>query len=356
MLHKIINDIDKELAAFLKKDLLLQQVKHHSSLLASGIKDFAGRPGKRIRPALFALGYLGYTKRTQKHYNNIIKASLSQEFLHDFLLIHDDIIDNSALRRGKPTLHRFFNSSLSLNSKNKLGSDLGIVAGDIIFALSIESLNSIDETQERKKKALTLFNSATVLTGVGEFIDVINNIKPLGKIKEKEVYITYILKTAKYTFEFPMVIGSTLAGAPAGEVKKLSDLGLLLGQAFQIIDDMLDIFSSSIKTGKPVLSDLLEGKKTLLVFKAYSALKKTDKVLFKKLFEKENKTKKDLTKLKQLIEKTNAKSLCLKKATDFLKKSEIIYSSLNMKKTYKSALYMLIQQLNKSLQEFNSKD
>jgi geranylgeranyl diphosphate synthase type I len=354
MLDKIIKDTNVTLARFLKNDPSLKSLKRISPMLVNGIKDFAGRPGKRIRPALFTTSYLGYSKKTGRAYNKVIKASLSLELLHNFLLIHDDIIDNADLRRRKPTLHRIFNESLSLGENDKLGYNLGIVAGDIIFALAVNTLNAINEAPERKQKAMELFASAATLTGAGEFIDVVNNIKPLDIITEKQIYNTYILKTAKYTFEIPLLIGGTLAGAGHKEIKKLSDTGILLGQAFQILDDMLDIFSTRRKSGKPVLSDLSEGKKTLIALKTYHLLKEAEKSLFKQLFEKKNKKKTDIIKIKQLIEKSGAKYICLKKVSLLLKKSESVYSTLRIKEQYKKALYDIIQKLNENLKEFNS--
>ncbi len=356
MLDNIIKDIDKELSGVLVKAPEMRYLERISPVLAEGIRDFVKRPGKRIRPALFTAGYLGYSDHPGKYYAKAVKASLSQELLHAFLLIHDDIIDNSDLRRGKPSLHGLFNRALSLKKDNKTGCDLGIVAGDIIFALAVKNLNSMDEDPDRKQKAMELFTSSAVMTGAGEFLDVVNDIKPLDKLTEKDIYNTYILKTAKYTFEFPLVTGATLAGAPGTEIKKLSNLGILLGQAFQILDDMLDIFSTSKRSGKPVLSDIAEGKKTLIVLKTYTLLKSREKILFRKLFEKKYKKKTGLIEIKDLIEKTEAKNICLKKVSSFLSRSMAIYNSLEMRKKYKTAIYEIIQKLNKDLKEFEIKN
>lgn len=339
MFKQLKKDIDKglkDLAAELKAEL-------PHSLLYKGIKDFILRDGKRIRPILFLLGYKGYTKRTGISHKKLIRSSLSTELLHDFLLIHDDVIDNSDLRRGKPTLHRLFNSELGKPARDKLGPNLSIVAGDIIFALATDALLSLDESAARKEKALLKFTEAARNTGIGEFLDVIDNIKKIEKIKKKDVFLTYTLKTAKYTFEAPLVMGAILAGASKREQEKLSRMGIALGQAFQIYDDLLDVFSTSKKIGKPVLSDLNESKKTLLVWRAYTTLKGKDKKALKQLLEKDKKTYPDLLKFRKLIKLSGADRYCIDKTLSLLLEAGSICSSLTMRGRSKKTLRQFIR-------------
>ncbi|MFH1395088.1 MAG: polyprenyl synthetase family protein [Candidatus Omnitrophota bacterium] len=275
MIKRLKNDIDTELKAFLKETEADFALKSSSRLLYSAITNFLVRDGKRIRPILFILSYLGYTKKRTILHKNLLRASLSFELLHDFLLIHDDIIDESDLRRGKPSMHNLLNRSLNISPKHKLGANLGIVTGDILFALATKALLSFNEKPLRKENALKMFTDITTYTGIGEFIDVLNNISNIDKISKKDINLTYSLKTSKYTFEGPLVIGGILSGAQKKEINNLSKLGCILGQAFQIQDDLLDIFGAVKKTGKPVFSDIAESKKTLLIWQTYKrALKK----------------------------------------------------------------------------------
>ncbi len=343
MLEQLKRDIDGGLGSFLKDAAPALRLKADSGLLYAGIRDFLSRDGKRIRPALFLISYLGYTKRRKFSYEKLLRCSLSQELLHDFLLIHDDVIDRSALRRGKPTLHRVFNSGTGAPAGSELGPNLSIVAGDIVFALAIDALMSFDEAPSRKERALKVFTGAAASTGMGEFIDVLNNIKKIEKITEKDVFLTYTLKTAKYTFEGPLLTGAVLAGAPEEEIKKLSKLGIVLGQAFQIQDDLLDMFSSSKKIGKPVLSDLNESKKTLLVWKAYQSLAGKDKKLIKHLLEKEKKTYGDLLRFRKLIKSSGADKYCLEKALSLLEEADSTCCALRMKTKYRTALEQFIK-------------
>lgn len=339
MFTKLKKDIDKglaELAGTIKTGL-------KDRTLYKGIRDFILRDGKRIRPILFLISYKGYTKRKKLPQRKLIRCALSMELLHDFLLIHDDVIDNSDTRRGKPTLHRVFNSEFSRPSGDKLGADLSIVAGDVIFALAMDALFAIDEPSTRKEKALIKFTEAARDTGVGEFMDVVNNTKDIKKICKNDVFLTYTLKTSRYTFEAPLVIGSVLSGAGTREQQKLSRLGIALGQAFQIYDDLLDVFSTSKKIGKPVLSDLNESKKTLLVWRTYSALKGKDKNELEKILVKKKKTYGDLLRFRKLIKAAGADRYCVDKTLSLLLEAGTICSGLKIRESSKKALRQIIR-------------
>ncbi|MGB2600132.1 MAG: polyprenyl synthetase family protein [Candidatus Omnitrophota bacterium] len=343
MLDRLRKDIDEDLRLFLgdmKKEYGLHRV---SPLLFKGLKDFFLRKGKRIRPALFIAGYKGYTKRKNVPYKKLVRSSLALELLHNFMLVHDDVIDKSDLRRGKPTLHRFFNRSLSFPGGNELGSGLSIAAGDIIFAMAVNVFLSLDENPSRKEKALKKFIETAMFTGSGEFIDIIGGTQKIEKISQKDVFRIYTLKTAKYTFEGPMLVGAMLAGADQKELEKLSRMGIALGQAFQIQDDLLDMFASSKEIGKPVLSDLNESKKTLLVWKAYNSLKGKDKKQLKNFLEKSKKTHSDLVEFRKLVKRSGAHIYCLDKIESLLQEADSLCGELRMKSGSKKVLKKFVR-------------
>lgn len=337
------------------RDFLAEARERHgfgkiSPLLFSGIEDFTTRGGKKIRPLLFALSYLGYTDKKEVSLKAAVRASLSVELLHDFLLVHDDVIDKSALRRGKPTLHKVYNARLGEKKTSTLGSDLAIVAGDIIFALSVEALLDIDEPAPRKEAALREFMKAAALTGAGEFIDVVNSKRGIDEITRKDVFMTYDLKTAKYTFISPLVMGALLAGVANSETERLARLGLLLGRAFQIQDDLLDMFSSRKALGKPTLSDLDESKKTLLVWKAYHDLCPKDKKTLKRFLEKDNKCHKDLIAFRSLIKTSGAHTYCELMVRSLLNEAAVTLSSLAIKEEQKQLISSLSLSLFNTIQ------
>ena len=339
MITRIRYQIEKSLESFLKK--VRKEYKLHlaSPILYKSMKDFTLRGGKRIRPLLLILSYKGYSRRNIKPPDNLYNAATCTEFLHNFMLIHDDIIDRSDLRRGKPTMHRLLRKAAKTKDREKLGSDLSIIVGDILYALAIDAFLSIHEDPRRKEKALKYFVKTAAFTAMGEFIDIIHGVKNIGRITEKDVFLNYTLKTAKYTFECPLVIGAILAGASTQDTQKLSRLGIMIGQAFQIQDDILGIFGSEKSIGKSILSDIAESKKTLLVCHAHQKLKKQERKRFLKHFSKTKKTYRDLVAIRKIFVQSGSLRYSLNKIKTLLDQSLKITLQLKMKKRYRQLLW-----------------
>ena len=348
MLEQTIKRINTSLASLLKDVQKRYSLGLVSDSLFTFSKEFILRKGKRIRPLLFILSYKGYTKKQSSRQQRLFRSAAAIELLHDFLLIHDDVIDNSDLRRGKPTLHQLFNHKLKLSDHAKIGPELAIISGDIIFALAIEAFLSVDENFQRKEKALKELVVAAAYTGAGEFTDVAFSHFDIDRLSEKKIFLNYSLKTAKYTFECPLLMGALLAGASKEELKKLSKIGIAAGQAFQIYDDLLDLFSTEKIIGKSTLTDLAESKKTLLVFKAYKNLKASDKSQFKKILEKKNKNKTDLALFKNLIVKSGSYDHCLQLIHQLQTTALATCHQLKMRASHKQALIAVISKLSSS--------
>lgn len=356
MIEKQIQLIDKSLAAFMeeiKKDYKLHLI---NPTLYESIREFCLRKGKRIRPLLFILSYKGYSPKEKQMPPSLYKSSTCIELLHNFMLIHDDIIDLSNLRRGKPTMHKILEKIVKTPNKQKLGFDLGIIAGDIVYAFAIDAFLSIEEDPQRKARALKYFVQTAAFTAMGEFLDTINGIKGLSEVKEKDVFLNYSLKTARYTFDCPLVIGAILAGAEENDIKKLSKIGLLIGQAFQIQDDIIGIFDTQKNIGKSILSDIAESKKTILVCHAYAHLKGKDKKQFISCFSKPKKTYNDLVTIRKIFIHSESLQYSVKQLEDRLIESFKIIEELKMKETYKEAITQLINNLFKHSKEICQKN
>src|SRR3989344_5774693 len=235
--------------------------------------------GKKLRAYLVWMGYrLGQgTKGTlrqaqgrqrdkvRKGIKMILPIALAYELLHSFLLIHDDIIDESSMRRGKVTIHRRYEKFFGKH----YGVSQAIVLGDIACFEALKLVDSSSFTDSQKVACFAKIISTIIETGYGEGLDVeysnrwtnFNNIRQMTE-----------LKTAKYTFVGPLTVGAILGKANKSQIDALSKLGLLIGLAFQIQDDILGIFGNEKVTGKSVLSDLREGKNTLLIHKTKEML------------------------------------------------------------------------------------
>jgi len=304
--------------------------------LYKSIKNFILRDGKRLRPILFIMSYRGFSHKNPR---NLLRSALAIELLHDFLLIHDDIIDKSALRRGEPSMHYMLKKYIPKNKGLRFGGeDLAIVAGDIIFSIAVESFLSVKENPLRKEKALLKFIESASYTGCGEFIEIMYTAASLDKIRKDAIYRIYDYKTAYYTFAAPLAAGAILAGAPEKETEKLFSYGIYLGRAFQIKDDILGIFEDDKKTGKPGMSDIQEAKKTLLIWRAYKKASSKDKLHIKRILNKKNAGKKDLIAIRKIIKKTGSLKYAKEETKRFFRESIKLIKASRMEQPYKDEL------------------
>lgn len=336
MVIEIKNRIEKTLKAFVNNSCQLRRIKNLSPMLHGAIKDFLLRPGKRIRPSLFVIGHLSYAKKPAK---GIYESAIAFELLHDFMLVHDDIIDKSDLRRGKPSMHKIFDNGLrGLSNVKFSGADLAIVTGDMIYALAIEAFLSMKIPAGLMNDSLKRFAKAAFYTGTGEFIELIYGTKDIDKITMKDIYRIYDLKTADYTFASPLSIGATSAGASKQEADRLFQYGIYLGRAFQIKDDILGMFSEEKTIGKSILCDLQEAKKTLLVWLAFKRSKKDHKDHIKRIMSKGKVGMRDLSLVRDIVVDSGGLSLSQKQIEILAAKSESIASGLRVKKSFKALL------------------
>ena len=342
MIKTIQKNIEAHISSYMKKAAPAFSLKVAYPSFYDSLLEYTLRKGKRIRPLLFMISYKGYLPKNKRLHPSIYNISTAIEFLHNFMLIHDDIIDQSHLRRGKPTMHQKLKKIIKSNPNEKLGIDLAIIAGDIIYALAINAFLSCKENSQRKEKALKYFIETTVLTAMGECIDTIHGLEPLQKLNQKDVFLNYSLKTARYTFIAPLVTGALLAGAPPKEIKKLTQLGLSIGQAFQIQDDIIGIFDTQKNIGKSILSDLAESKKTLLVCHAYKSLTKEEKRTFSIIFNKPKKTFSDLQKVRKLFIKAGTLNYCFQEINQRLRSASSPLNSLALRSDSRKALQKLI--------------
>lgn len=275
MLSEIKKNVERSLREFARRARRRYRLAEVSPFLDRQIADFIGRPGKRIRPVLFVLSYLGHSRRPRP---GIYRSAVGLELLHDFLLIHDDIIDRSRMRKGKPCMHVLLERSLPDRSRRKFGgADLALVAGDILYAMAVDAFLDAGEPAGRILAGLRTLLGTTIKTGAGEFVELLAGTRPLARIRRQEVETIYDLKTGWYTFCSPLAAGALLAGAPRREIRRLTAFGLETGRAFQIKDDILDMFGTEKEIGKSALTDIKEGKKTLLVWQAYRNASVADK-------------------------------------------------------------------------------
>ncbi len=276
--------------------------------LIDDLIEYATRPAKRVRPLLLLLSYKCFNEKDLS-IDEIIKdtgamrAAMAVELLHAFILIHDDVIDRSELRRNLPTYHKLIEERLgNCSGRTRAGENVSIVFGDIIFALAVETFCHEDKNTVARQKSLKKFLKYSCDTGAGEILDILLSITDISRVKEDDILRTYHLKTTRYTFECPLVLGATLAGASEETCAQLALISNPLGMAFQIENDLQEFEIEE----RSFQSDLLESKKTLLIRKAYDLSTEQEKAFIRSCFETPLLKDSVLFKLHELILKTGA--------------------------------------------------
>jgi len=263
--------VDVELNEFLSTAVMeSEHVSIHAKDMMQEINELMMRGGKRIRPIFMIMGYLGCGGKDEKA---ILRACMAPELLHLGLLVQDDVMDNGDTRHGGKCIHKVY-ETLSQKSTKKYGENMALCGSDYLFALSMHAITSSNFRPDLKVQAVERLSYIFFNTATGQILDIEHGNEEIEKVGEDDITDIHILKTAKYSFEGPLQMGAILAGANDQMLFRLSEFAIPLGQAFQIQDDILGIFGDQKALGKPVDSDVKEGKKTLLVVKAYE--KSTD--------------------------------------------------------------------------------
>jgi geranylgeranyl diphosphate synthase type I len=338
-IHKIKARINREIEAFIKETAEKHRLDKISPETYRHLRDFSLREGKRIRSILFVLSYLGNTKNAAPY---LFRTAIAVELIHAFILIHDDIIDRSELRRGIPSLHTLINRRFAQKRKKFTGQDMAMVVGDILFSLGIQAFLAIKEEPSRKERALSKLLESALYTGCGEINELLHGLKNLRDITKEEIYAVYDHKTGNYTFITPLVIGAILAGASKTQINKLQQSGLYLGRAYQINDDLLGIFGNESTLGKPPLADVQEAKRTLLIWHAYNNSNPADKNSIKRIFSKSNAGQKDLEAMRQIIARTGAIEYALSEIHSFVDMACKNIEVSKLKKKQKDTLLFFI--------------
>jgi len=345
MFMKMKIRIEKELAAYVRGMDKLYSLNSLSPVLFNSIREFICRPGKRIRPILFCIGYLGFSKKAPQ---GLYRSALSLELLHDFMLVHDDIIDKSDTRRGCPSMHALLNRYLGPKKGIKFnGEDLTIVIGDVMYAMALDAFLSIREKPWRKENALRKLIFAALYTGSGEFIELLLGAKPLEKISREDIYKIYDYKTANYTFASPLTMGSTLAGAKISQTQRLFSYGMLLGRAFQIKDDIIGTFGEEKDTGKSNLTDIKEAKRTLLIWHAFNHSGRNDSLAIKRIMEGKSSSNAELQRIRKIIIQSGSLAYAENQIKHLFSKAKKQLGGLRMNKRYKQALNSFSQKILK---------
>lgn len=266
--------IDHKLNNLLKKRKPAQLYEPASYILES--------TGKRLRPLLV----LYSARASGGNFRQVYNAALAVELLHNFTLVHDDIMDKAELRRGRKTLHK------------KYDLNTAILAGDSLLSVAYELL--LKDCNGNAKKALASFTKGLIEVCEGQSLDTDFETRDRVSIEE---YITMITKKTAMMLKMCCELGSLLVDAKPLYIKALADYGLNLGIAFQIQDDLLDILGDEEMFGKKVGGDLIEGKRTFLFLTALRKAEGIDKKDLQLVIENKGIASPDVKKYKAIYQK-----------------------------------------------------
>lgn len=222
--------------------------------------------GKRFRAAFCHWGYRAIQPVVPDE-TALARACASLELLHASALVHDDYMDASDTRRGRPATHRAFEAEHRgdgwRGDPEQYGAAAAILLGDLLLSWADELLRRCGFPITDVAPALDVFDQCRSEVITGQFLDV--SVQARGRADVETAMRVLRYKSAKYSVERPLHVGAALAGASPEQIEQITGFGLPVGEAFQLRDDILGVFGDSAETGKPAGDDLVEGKRTVLV-------------------------------------------------------------------------------------------
>ena len=239
---------------------------------------------------------------------NSMPSACAVEMVHNFTLVHDDIMDNDEMRHAVPTVHK------------KFGMPIAILAGDVLFSKAYQIISKSKLSPKATTELISRLAKACVDVCEGQLLDI--KMAEQKKIPSQAEYITMVEKKTAALFDVSCAMGAICATNKARDVSNLSAFGRNLGIAFQITDDLIGVMGDSKITKKPVGNDLREGKKSLPIVMAIKLSKGKDKKTILKAFGNQKATKTDLKRAVDVIKRLGIEKSVRKHALSYAEKAE----------------------------------
>ncbi|HEV2755259.1 MAG TPA: polyprenyl synthetase family protein [Actinomycetota bacterium] len=251
-IDELRSQVDRTIAADLERRA---EALPEARLLIDEMWRLTAAGGKRLRPAFC---YWGFRAAGGAHRPEIVRAASSLELLHTFAIVHDDIMDASDERRGEEAVHA------------RHGVGVGILVGDLALVLADDAFMGAGFPPPATARAFAAYSRMRQEVIAGQYLDLAYAAR--ADITVADARRVAVLKSGRYSIEEPLAIGAALAGAPDDFVARLAAFGGPLGEAFQLRDDLLGTFGDRSRVGKPVDSDIIEGKRNVLYAFAAASL------------------------------------------------------------------------------------
>jgi len=244
--------------------------------LTAALEEFVLRGGKRLRPAFAYWGWRAVSDGPADQ--AMLRLFSALELLHACALVHDDVIDASATRRGLPTVHRIFTDRHRqqnwLGSSEQFGLSAAILLGDLSLVWADDIVATVDLPLDAHRRVQRVWADIRTEVLGGQFLDIVAESSGAESVASAMTVNTY--KTASYTISRPLQMGAAAAADRPDVQEIFHELGTDLGVAFQLRDDVLGVFGDPAVTGKPSGDDLRSGKRTVLLAEAVERADKTD--------------------------------------------------------------------------------
>jgi len=260
--------------------------------------------GKRLRPYMV----IRSCQILKGKVSNAMPAASAVEMVHNFTLVHDDIMDNDEMRHGVPTVHK------------KFGMPIAILAGDVLFSKAFQVITDSKLSTNATTQLVSRLAKACVDVCEGQLLDV--KMAEERKIPSQAEYITMIGKKTAALFDVSCAMGAICATNKIKDISNMSSFGRNLGIAFQITDDLIGVMGDPKITKKPVGNDLREGKKSLPILMAIKLAKGNNKKIILKAFGNSKISKKNLDRAVDVIRSLGIEENVRKQALKYAERAE----------------------------------
>ncbi len=296
----------KSAMALVEKDLFSTMPRDQPRALYSASRHLIKTGGKRIRPALIVLSSMAAGKRVDV--SKVLPIAAAVELIHTATLVHDDIIDKSAMRRGTQTVNA------------QWGNDAALIVGDLLFSKAFGIIGS-----HKDRKLSSIIARACAKLAEGQVLEMLHT----GDIDmTEEVYLEIIERKTASLFEACTRSGALLGGASPQNVEALAKYGYYLGTGFQIADDILDVISGEFKLGKPIGSDIALGKPTLVLLHALKCASDGERKTLENIMRGKMNSGSYVKKALTIVKSTNSIDYASRRARDLAKRARAELSVL----------------------------
>ena len=297
-----MNSIEKN--AKIVNRYLVSTLKGNPHELYSAASHLIVSGGKRLRPYMVMKSCEMLGGKTK----NAINAASAIEMVHNFTLVHDDIMDNDEMRHGVTTVHK------------KFGMPIAILAGDVLFSKAYQVVSSTSLPSNSVIELVSRLAKSCVDVCEGQLLDI--SMANSEKIPSQSQYIKMIEKKTAALFEVSCAMGAICANAKRKDVSNLSSFGKNLGIAFQITDDLIGVLGDPKITKKPVGNDLREGKKSLPILLAINRAKGENKEIILKTFSNSFATQDDIEKALKIIRRLKIEKTVRRQAQSYAQRAK----------------------------------